>query len=105
MASEQEPTRTGMDTVGSVLGLVVFVAGIAMIIWTFTMVRGVFDGVDEQIQQVRLESQQAAETAQAAGADSEAVTVAPGQGPSFAYVGATIGLQMLGLLVLPGLVV
>ncbi|MCD6362189.1 MAG: hypothetical protein J7M38_15125, partial [Armatimonadetes bacterium] len=59
-----------------------------------------FDGVDEQIQQVRLESQQAAETAQAAGADSEAVTVAPGQGPSFAYVGATIGLQMLGLLVL-----
>ena len=101
LAGEQTPTRSAVDTLGGVLGLLVFIAGIAMIIWTFTMVRGIFDGIDEQMLEVRAASQQAAaNAADQAEADPDAVTVSPGQGPSFAYVGATIGLQMLGLLVL-----
>ncbi len=90
MASEQKPARKTVDTVGSVLGLLVFVAGIAMIAVVFTMVRGVFDGVDQQMAAVRMASAQAADT----------VTATPGTGPTFSEVGITVGLKMLGLLVL-----
>lgn len=98
LASDQAPARREMDTFGGLLGLLVFVAGIIMIIWTFTLVRGIFEGIDEQMIEVRVASQQAAAAAPADAPD--AVTVAPNEGPSFAYVGAAIALQMLGLLVL-----
>ena len=94
MASEQKPARKPIDTVGSVLGLLVFLAGIAMIVVVFTMVRGVFDGVDQQMAAVRLASAQAAAQA------TDAVTATPGAGPTFSEVGITVGLKMLGLLVL-----
>ena len=93
MASEQKPARKPIDTVGSVLGLLVFLAGIAMIVVVFTMVRGVFDGVDQQMAAVRLASAQAAQA-------TDAVTATPGAGPTFSEVGITVGLKMLGLLVL-----
>jgi len=99
LASEPAPGRSAVDTLGTVLGLLVFVAGIAMIIWTFAMVQGIFQGIDEQMLAVRTASPQAA-TASGESEGTKSVTVAPGQGPSFASVGMTIGLQMLGLLVL-----
>ncbi len=99
MASEQKPARKTVDTVGSVLGLLVFLAGIAMIVVVFTMVRGVFDGVDQQMAAVRVASAQAAQAAQGTQA-TDTITATPGAGPTFSEVGITIGLKMLGLLTL-----
>ena len=48
LASDEAPARRKMDTFGGLLGLLVFIAGIIMIIWTFTLVRGIFDGIDEK---------------------------------------------------------
>lgn len=96
MASEQKPARKTVDSVGSVLGLLVFLAGIAMIVVVFTMVHGVFDGVDQQMAAVRVASAQAAQDAQA----TDTITATPGAGPTFSEVGITIGLKILGLLVL-----
>ncbi len=93
MASEQKPARKTVETAGSVMGLVVFLAGIAMIIVVFTMVRGVFDGVDQQMAAVRMASAQSS-------AAADTVTATPGAGPTFSEVGITVGLKMLGLLVL-----
>ncbi len=106
-----QPAARAFDIVGGVLGLLVFLAGIAMIIMVFTWVRGVFDGVDEQVQEVRTARVQAAaaeaETEEAVveeGSDEQTeqatVVATPNQGPTIADVGITIGLKMLGLLVL-----
>lgn len=83
-----------------------FLVGIAMIIMVFGWVRGIFDGVDAQVQKVRagrsaaaiaqLEAQDAATAAEA----DAPVVATPYEGPTVADVGVTIGLQMLGLLVL-----
>jgi len=99
LAGEPATARSSVDTLGGVLGLLVFIAGIIMIIWTFTLVRGIFEGVDEQVLAVSAASQQAA-AAPEQPSNPDSVTVAPGQGPSVSYVAATIGLQMFGLLVL-----
>jgi len=100
------------DIVGGVVGLLVFIAGIAMIVMVFGWVRGVFDDVDAQVQKVRsarIEAQSAAAAAEAeasaAAADEDAaagdvVVATPNKGPTVADVGLTIGLKMLGLLVL-----
>jgi len=102
------------DIVGGVIGLLVFLAGIAMIVLVFTWVRDVFDGVDTQVQQVRaartqaeMAAAEAAADAQAeaslsgeAGAGQDAVVATPNKGPTIGDVGITIGLKMLGLLVL-----
>ncbi len=96
------------------MGIVVFIAGIAMIVMVFGWVRGIFDGVDEQVQQVRAARVQAAaerEAQAAADAAAEAnpegpasaghvVVATPNEGPTIADVGLTVGLKMLGLLVL-----
>ena len=115
MADEQRAADGGaraFDIVGGVIGLLVFLAGIAMIVFVFTWVRGVFDGVDGQIQQVRsarVAAEQAAVEARAqveADAegdeidDGDVVVATPNKGPTIADVGITIGLKMLGLLVL-----
>ncbi|MFP4250272.1 MAG: hypothetical protein ACLFU7_11480 [Armatimonadota bacterium] len=112
MADEQKASDGGaraFDIVGGVIGLLVFIAGIAMIILVFTWVRDVFDTVDTEVQQVRSARVQAeaagaeaAAEAEAAGeAESEDVVIAtPNEGPTIADVGITIGLKMLGLLVL-----
>ncbi len=99
MASEQTPPRKTVDTVGSVIGLLVFLGGIAMIVFVFTLVQGVFEGVDDQMAQVRMASAQASAAA-AEAADSGSITAQPGGGPTFVDVGITIALKMLGLLVL-----
>ncbi len=93
------------DLVGAVIGLLVFLVGIAMIIMVFTWVRGVFENVDNQVEQAReARAEMAAAEAEAAevaeDADEEVVVVAPQAGPTIADVGITIGLKMLGLLVL-----
>jgi hypothetical protein len=104
------------DIVGGVIGLLVFLAGIAMIILVFTWVRGVFEDVDSQVQQVRsaraaaAQAEAEAEAAQAEALDAEAdegageaadvVAATPNQGPTIGEVGATVGLKMIGLLVL-----
>ena len=115
MADEQQASdgrARAFDVVGGVIGLLVFLAGIAMIILVFTWVRGVFDDVDAQIQQVRTarvaaEAAQAEAQAQAADAGDDtdqpaedAVVATPNKGPTIADVGITVGLKMLGLLVL-----
>ncbi len=121
MSAEQQQSSDGgaktFDIVGGVIGLLVFLAGIGMIVLVFTWVHGVFDDVDGQIQQVRAAKAQAAaadaETAAMAETDSDAetgeaaveeqgqvVVAKPNTGPTFADVGITIGLKMLGLLVL-----
>jgi len=115
VADEQRAADGGaraFDIVGGVIGLLVFLAGIAMIVFVFTWVRGVFDGVDGQIQQVRsarVAAEQAAVEARAqveADAegdeidDGDVVVATPNKGPTIADVGITIGLKMLGLLVL-----
>ena len=111
MADEQRPANDGakaFDLAGGVIGLLVFVAGIAMIILVFTWVRGVFEGVDEQVQQVRqarvqaetLAAERAAELAEAGVEAEEEVVATPYQGPTIADVGITVGLKMIGLLVL-----
>lgn len=125
MSGEQQvsdaPRGGPMDVVGGVIGIIVFLAGIAMIVLVFTSVRGVFDGVDAQVQQARLSQARAAaraaeaEAAAEAGSEeqsgevedgegapgaSAAVVAEPYDGPTIADVGITIGLKMLGLLVL-----
>ncbi len=114
MSDEQRPSDGGakaFDIVGGVVGLLVFIAGIAMIVMVFGWVRGVFDDVDAQVQKVRsarIEAQSAAAQAEAdaaAAADDDAaardiVVATPNKGPTVADVGLTIGLKMLGLLVL-----
>ncbi len=93
------------------MGILVFIAGIAMIVMVFGWVRGVFEGVDDQVQQIRTARVQAAAQAAAdvAVADAanpgaeppaQAVVATPNQGPTIADVGLTVGLKMLGLLVL-----
>lgn len=118
MAGEQKASDGGaraFDIVGGVIGLLVFIAGIAMIVFVFTWVRGVFDDVDAQIQEVRsarVVAEQAAAEAEAAQAEAEmdaeadetdggdVVVATPNAGPTIAEVGITMGLKMLGLLVL-----
>lgn len=115
MADVQQSAGGGakaFDIVGGVIGLLVFLAGIAMIILVFTWVRDVFDDVDSQVQQVRsarvaAEAAQAeAEAAAAASAEDgetpadDVVVATPNKGPTIADVGVTVGLKMLGLLVL-----
>ncbi|MFO8080732.1 MAG: hypothetical protein R6V07_10525 [Armatimonadota bacterium] len=113
MADEQRASNGGaraFDIVGGVIGLLVFIAGIAMIILVFTWVRDVFDTVDTQVQQVRTARVQAeaagaeaAAEAQAAGdevAEEDVVVATPYEGPTIADVGITVGLKILGLLVL-----
>jgi len=110
LSGDQQPFTGGtkeFDLAGGIVGILVFLAGIAMIIMVFTWVRGVFDGVDAQIQQVRQASDAAAAaqveaqaTAEEAGLDPGAVVVSPHEGPTIADVGMTVGLKMLGLLVL-----
>ncbi len=115
MAGEHSADRSAraLDIAGGIVGILVFIAGIAMIIMVFTWVRGVFDDVDEQVQQVRIareahaRAQTRAETAatatdpvDAAAPADGSVVARPYEGPTIAYVGVTIALKMLGLLVL-----
>jgi hypothetical protein len=110
VAAGQQPSDGGaraFDIAGGVIGLLVFLAGIAMIILVFTWVRGVFDGVDTQVQQVRSARIDAQAGARAEGdeagdeaGDEDVVIATPNQGPTIVDVGITIGLKMLGLLVL-----
>lgn len=104
------------DLAGGIVGILVFIAGIAMIVMVFGWVRGIFDGVDEQVQRVRSarvqaaaaqrEAQVAADAAagdatdQGAAPPVQAVVATPNEGPTVADVGLTVGLKMLGLLVL-----
>lgn len=109
MADEQRDSGGGakaFDIAGGVIGLLVFVAGIAMIIVVFTWVREIFDDVDTQVQQVRSARTEfeVASTDEAAVVQSEAeddvVVATPYQGPTIGDVGISVGLKMLGLLVL-----
>lgn len=115
MSDEQRTSDGGaraFDILGGVVGLLVFLAGIGMIVMVFTWVRGVFDDVDAQVQQVRsarIQAEAASAAAQAEAATDSAdddgtavdvVVATPNKGPTIADVGLTIGLKMLGLLVL-----
>lgn len=111
MADEQRTSDGGakaFDIVGGVVGLLVFIAGIAMIVMVFTWVRDIFDGVDAQVQEVRsarIQAEMAAAAAQAEAQNEDAeggdvIVATPNQGPTIADVGVTVGLKMLGLLVL-----
>jgi len=103
------------DLAGGIVGILVFIAGIAMIVMVFGWVRGIFDGVDEQVQQVRTARVQAAAVQHEAQAAADAaaevnpedpapagqvVVATPNEGPTIADVGLAVGLKMLGLLVL-----
>lgn len=111
MSAEQRSLSDGgaraFDIAGGVIGLVVFLVGIAMIIMVFGWVRGIFDGVDAEVQKVRAartaaaRAQMEAQDAAATSSDGDATVVAtPYEGPTVMDVGVTIGLKMLGLLVL-----
>jgi len=111
VADGQRPADGGakaFDIVGGVVGLLVFIAGIAMIVLVFTWVRDIFDGVDAQVQEVRsarIQAEMAAAAAQAEARNEDAeggevVVATPNQGPTIADVGVTVGLKILGLLVL-----
>ncbi|MFW5868546.1 MAG: hypothetical protein ACOCX2_12055 [Armatimonadota bacterium] len=115
MADEQRASDGGakaFDIVGGVVGLLVFIAGIAMIVIVFTWVRDVFDSVDTQVQEVRVartQAEMAAAEAQAeaelagetmSDEDEDVVVATPNEGPTIGDVGITIGLKMLGLLIL-----
>jgi len=114
LSSEQTPAKQpggGIETAGKVLGLLVFAAGIAMIVIVFTWVRGVFDGIDEQVHGTHqayvadLAARQQTEEAEqmeegGEGPGSDVVVATPGGGPTLATVGATLALKMVGLLVL-----
>ncbi len=99
-----------MDILGKVLGLLVFLGGIAMIVLVFTWVRGIFDGIDDQVQvvhrayvadlQARQQKETAGETDDAGGNPQETVVATPGAGPTLAEVATTVALKMFGLLVL-----
>jgi len=110
LSGDQQPSTgeaKAFDMTGGIVGILVFLVGIAMIIMVFTWVRGVFDDVDAQIAQARQASAAAAAAdaeaqaaAEEAGLDPGAVVATPQQGPTIADVGTTVGLNMLGLLVL-----
>jgi hypothetical protein len=112
VSDEQRTGDSGaraFDIVGGVVGLLVFIAGIAMIVTVFTWVRDVFDDVDAEVQAVRsarIETAEAMAAAQAEAAasagdgETDIVVATPNQGPTMADVGLLVGLKMLGLLVL-----
>ena len=106
MSAEHQSSEGGaraFDIVGGVIGLIVFLVGIAMVVLVFTWVRGVFEGVDEQVQEVRTARELAAAEAALLPEtedEQEPVVATPHQGPTIADVGITIALKMLGLLVL-----
>ena len=114
MTNQQAPAMppgVPVDIVGKVLGLLVFLAGIAMIVLVFTWVHDIFQGIDQQVGAAHqayvadLAARQQASEAEA-GADTgespeEPVVVAtPGGGPTLPEIAATLALKMLGLLVL-----
>lgn len=105
LSDERQPSQGGaraFDIAGGIMGLLVFLVGIFMVVMVFTWVRGVFEGVDDQVQEVRtareMAAAQAEETAETD--NGEPVVATPHQGPTIADVGITVGLKMLGLLVL-----
>lgn len=96
MPPESANSGTGdrIDIALRILGIVVFLAGIVMIIMVFTWAHGLVTDIDAQVLDVQQIAPQAAEQAA-----SEDVVADPGARP-LAVTGASLALQFLGLLVL-----
>ncbi len=109
MADKQHNTDSGGRAVSSdttrLVGLVVFLAGVAMIIMVFVWAYGLFSNIDTEIAQVPAQpavtNPAAAPDTQAPVATPPAVTVAaPSSGPSLAQTGAALGLKLIFLAVM-----
>ena len=118
MAAEQAPQgsdrRPGTDTAGSVVGLLVFIAGIAMIgavfIWTYRL----FENIDEEIGRTQISSPRprvqppsdtpgtgpGGDSGEPTGTSKPSPVQKPPEAPGVAQVAAILGLKILALLVL-----
>ncbi len=109
MADEQHHTDSGRRDVSSdtvrLVGLVVFLAGVAMIIMVFVWAYALFSNIDTEITQTPTQpavtSPAAAPDTEAPAATPPAVTVAaPSSGPSLAQTAAALGLKLIFLAVM-----
>jgi hypothetical protein len=119
MATEQPQQRSerrpGVDIVGSVVGLLVFLGGIAMIVAVFMWTYHLFDNIDEEIgrTQVSRPPVAPAEEPKPAASDTSGAAESPQpdkpparpveakpHGPGVAQVAAILGLKILALLIL-----
>ena len=97
----KEPPRSafrGADAFGVSLGLIVFAAGILMLVLVFRWSYGLFDSIDEEIAKAQVAAPPAA-------SDPEDNSPAPPtsggpDSPSLAQVAAIIGLRILVLFVM-----
>ena len=107
MAAEETPQassrRPGTEIAGSLVGLVVFLAGIAMIGAVFMWTYRLFDNIDEEIGRTQVSSPSPRD--QPPGTGPEGDDAAPPvqarpQAPGIAQVAAILGLKILALLIL-----
>ena len=118
MAAEQAPEgsdrRPRTDTAGSVVGLLVFLAGIAMIGAVFMWTYRLFDNIDEEIGRTQINSPSpgvrppsdtpgtgpGGDSGEPGGTPTPPSVEATPRGPGVAQVAAILGLKILALLVL-----
>ncbi len=96
----QSPRGTALDTVGGVLGLVVFLAGIGLLVVVFMRASRLYEEIGPAIESARVASSEGAPavTASPAGKAAPAVVVARPGGKPLSKIGAEFGLKFLWLI-------
>jgi hypothetical protein len=94
-----ETGATAIDITGGVLGLVVFIVGVALVIATYHQAAGWYREIGPAVEAARIGSVDSAPPPAGDAEANGAVTARPG-GPSLASVGVEFGLRLVWLLVL-----
>ncbi len=85
-----------LSATGTAVGLVVFLAGVVMVVMVFVWGYNLFESIDDQMLSVHY----AADLGPQQPAGEQPVAVANPGGPTLASVGVVLGLKFLALLVL-----
>jgi hypothetical protein len=108
LATDASPAATvesrAMGVAAQAVGLLVFLAGVAMIALVFSWTYGVFSGVDQQIAQVKPAAAAAAGPVLPEKSDNakppRVVIASPRVGPTLAEVSVTLLIKLVALFVL-----
>ncbi len=98
----QQPVRTANLSrhILVMLGVVVFVVGIGLMVFVFNQAYIMFQGIDAQVSQVTPATPVATPSSPEPDQGQTVVVATPDTGPSLGEVAASLGLKLLGLLVL-----